>query len=493
MPIFPLPPDPSFEQLRNQAKILQRVVRGGLPQALEMVREFHPRLGDATAGSPAVTGFTRADAQLVTARRYGFASWARLRAYMAVVERYSRAPHREPGTSLARADEFLRLACLNHGDDDPGRWHQAEQLIAAEPALTRASAYAAAAAGDVTATRDWLDRDKAAATREGGPHAWEPILYLAYSKIDDRPSGRSHLETARLLLDAGADPAAGYLWEGLSPPYTALTGALTSGHSQPMELARLLLHRGADANDSQALYELSGADDTGALELLFEFGLGSGDGGVWHARLAPHHPSPAQMVEEELIKAAAGNKLRRARLILSHPVDPAGLGDRHPLHEGCTAWQLAMLHGHTEMTALLRAAGHGTWDPELEFLGACMRADRTEVDRLRAADPGILARAIARRPWQLCTVADEDRLGAVMLLTELGFDVNATTRYPHQQAALHGAAFRGNLAMVRYLIDHGADPGVEDCSFNATPLGWAEHHHHQAVAEYLSGLTTPRP
>jgi ankyrin repeat protein len=80
-----------------------------------------------------------------------------------------------------------------------------------------------------------------------------------------------------------------------------------------------------------------------------------------------------------------------------------------------------------------------------------------------------------------------------MLLTELGFDVNATTRYPHQQAALHGAAFRGDLAMVKYLIDHGADPGVEDCSYHATPLGWAERFHHQAVAEYLSGLTTPHP
>jgi ankyrin repeat protein len=493
VPIAPLPPDPSFEQLRNQAKVLQRFVRAGVPQALEMVREFHPRLGDATAGTPAVTGFTRADAQLVTARRHGFTSWPQLRAYLGVVARYSRAPHRTAEDGLAQADEFLRLACLNHGDDDPDQWRRAEELIAALPGLTRASIHAAAAVGDVAALRDWLDRDKAAATREGGPHRWEPILYLAYSALDDRAPGRSHVETARLLLDAGADPAAGYLWEGLCPPYTALTGALTSGHSQPIELARLLLERGADANDSQALYELSGRDDTDALELLFEFGLGTGDGGVWHARLAPFHPSPAQLVEEELIKAAGSNRLPQARLILSHPVDPAGLGDRHPIHEGCTAWQLAMLHGHTEMTALLRQAGHGTPDPELEFLGACMRADRAEVDRLRAADPGILARAMARRPWQVTTAADEDRLDGVMLLTELGFDVNATTRYPHQQAALHGAAFRGNLAMVKYLIDHGADPSVEDCSYHATPLGWAEHFHHRAVVEYLGSLTKPRP
>jgi len=228
--------------------------------------------------------------------------------------------------------------------------------------------------------------------------------------------------------------------------------------------------------------------------LLYEFGLGTGDGGVWHARLAPFHPSPAQLVGEELIKAAADNCPRRARLILSHPVDPAGPGDRHPIHEGRTAWQLAMIYGHTEVTAILDEAGArpGTPDPELEFLGACMRADRVEVDRLRAADPGVVARAMTRRPSQLSTAADEDRFGAVRLMTELGFDPNATFG-PHRQTALHGAAFRGDLAMVRYLIEHGADPGIEDCSFRATPMGWAEHNHHQEVAECLAGLAKPLP
>ena len=419
MPIARLPNDPSFEQLRNQAKTLQRFVRAGVPQALEMVREFHPRLSDISADTPAATGFSRADAQLVTARRHGFPSWPRLRAYLEVVERYSRAPHRtaEGGTrGQARADEFLLLASLTHGGDDPDRWRRATELLAAHPGLTRASLHAAAAAGDVAAVRDWLDRDKTAASREGGPHRWEPLLYLAFSAVDDRATGRSHLETARLLLDAGADPAAGYLWEGLCPPYTALTGALTSGHSEPIALARLLLERGADANDSQALYELGGTDDTDVFELLFEFGLGTGDGGVWQARLAPFHPSPAQMVEEELIKAAACGWPRRARLILSHPVDPAGLGDRHPIHEGRTAWEQAMIYGH-----------------------------------------------------------------------ELGFDPNATFG-PHRQAALHGAALRGNLAMVKYLIEHGADPGIEDCSFHATAAGWADHFGHQDVAAYLNGL-----
>jgi hypothetical protein len=119
VPIAQLPDNPNLEQLRNQAKTLRHFVRAGVPQALDMVREFHPKLSDISAGTPAATGFLLADAQLVTARRHGFASWPRLRAYLDVVARYSRAPHRV-AAGTTQADEFLRLACLNHGGDDPG-------------------------------------------------------------------------------------------------------------------------------------------------------------------------------------------------------------------------------------------------------------------------------------------------------------------------------------------------------------------------------------
>ncbi|GGV43080.1 hypothetical protein GCM10010293_49480 [Streptomyces griseoflavus] len=58
------------------------------------------------------------------------------------------------------------------------------------------------------------------------------------------------MESARLLLECGADPNSGYLWEGLTSPFTALTGAFGGGerdepaHPQALELARLLLRSG---------------------------------------------------------------------------------------------------------------------------------------------------------------------------------------------------------------------------------------------------------
>ena len=99
--------------------------------------------------------------------------------------------------------------------------------------------------------------------RGRGPYRWEPLLYLTYARLP-LSDGRSPLAVARLLLQHGADPNAGYLWEGLIPPFTALTGVLGGGgtippHPQELALARSLFEAGADANDGQAIYNLAWA------------------------------------------------------------------------------------------------------------------------------------------------------------------------------------------------------------------------------------------
>ena len=74
MPSRGLPGNANLEQLKKGAKSFQRAVRAGDAGAAEVVREFHPRLSDALPGSPELEGFTRADAQLVVARQFAFAS-----------------------------------------------------------------------------------------------------------------------------------------------------------------------------------------------------------------------------------------------------------------------------------------------------------------------------------------------------------------------------------------------------------------------------------
>jgi hypothetical protein len=229
-----------------------------------------------------------------------------LRGHVEVVTWYARSPHRAPAggpltTETARAREFLRLACLTYGGDDPARRGQARELLAVHPQIAAASIHTAAA-GDVAAAAAILADDPAQASAHGGPHDWEPLLYLAYSRLDSTAPGHSTLEVARLLLASGADPNAGYLWEG-AYAFTALTGALGEGEdavNQPrhqfwLPLARLLLDAGADPNDSQGLYNRMFAASDDHLRLLFSYGLGTGtgNGGPWHAGSAPccrHRP-----------------------------------------------------------------------------------------------------------------------------------------------------------------------------------------------------------
>ena len=391
------------------------------------------------------------------------------------------------------ADEFLRLACLNYGEDDPARRTRAAELLHAHPELASASIYTAAAVGDVDATRSLIERDPSCVSAQGGPFEWVPLLYVAYSRVGDRPIGPASVEVARLLLDAGGDPDAGYLWEGLSPPFTALTGALGSREDDPpppehgLALARLLLERGADPNDSQALYNENPDSYDEWIELLLEFGLGTGDGGPWHRLLAPALESPRDMLEDALKAAAGHGYAHRTRLLLDHGADPDGYGTRHRIYHGRSPLQEAALHGHPDIVAMLEQAGaRNDLDDVDVFICAATAGDAGGTERLLGADPSLRERSIARRPEQIVHAAASDRVVAVALLIELGFHVNAMNRTtPLHVTALHEAARRGNMEMIQLLLEHGADPNSRDSGYDATPGGWAEHFGRAEAEEYL--------
>ena len=125
----PLPNNPSLEHLRKEAKRLQKAVRDGNADALARVKEFHPRA--TTAGAH----WTLADAQLVTARSYGFATWTSLKEYLGAIEPFvwSTPPPPDSGTSLA--DVFVRLACLVYGDWQRTNVAKARRLLADRPEI----------------------------------------------------------------------------------------------------------------------------------------------------------------------------------------------------------------------------------------------------------------------------------------------------------------------------------------------------------------------
>ncbi|WP_055585422.1 ankyrin repeat domain-containing protein [Streptacidiphilus griseoplanus] len=490
-----LPDDPSFEQLRKQAKDLRDQARSGTSDALALVGAHHPD----GPHPPSLAG-----AQLVIARRHGFPSWAALKRHVQTIQRYRRVPD-QVDTATSHADEFLLLACLRYGhDDEPARWRRAAALLAAHPGLTTTSVHAAAAAADIDALAGLLAADPTLAAAEGGPFAWEPILYLAYARHAPTIPADAVVRAARMLLDHGADPNAGYLWHGLTSPFTALAGALGGGergqpaHPAADALARTLLSAGADPNDAQALYNRQFGSDDDHLRLLIDHGLGHG-GGPWRTRLGDAIPRPADLIAGQLWWAVAHDLADRVRL-LAECADLRAvfrIPDGSPAHlrvwNGSTPARLAALCGSTQVLEYLGAYGApwSTADGVDALIAAALAGDCATVERLRGhagtarrQRPGLIVWAAARRSWR-----------AVPLLAELGFDVNALGRgdAPLEQpweTPLHQAAAADDVTGARLLIGLGADPNIRDTRFGNTPLGWAEHFRHTEVAHFLRPLTS---
>jgi hypothetical protein len=496
MPTVPLPNDPNLEQLRKQAKDLQRGVRSGDAAALALADEH---------GSPPTSAFALSSAQLVLARMYGFASWPRLMHHVQVVERFGRGPD-DAAASTDPADEFLRLACLAYGGDDgPVRWAAARALLAAEPSIATANVFTAAATADVLALRRLLAADATLASSEGGPHRWQPLLYLAYARHDIDVAEADVAASVALLLESGADPNAGYLWHGMPSPFTALTGAFGSGElgpaSQPQHphgvtLARLLLEAGADPNDAQALYNRMFEPNDEHLALLFEFGLGQDSGGPWRERLGDQLESPASMLRGQLRWAIDHGIVDRVRLLASNGVDIRspfterwyGVGRSAPP----TPAELAAMRGQDAVVEVL--VGFGAEPPALQpvdtLIAAALRGDRAAVERAVASDPDAVAAARQARRALIVQAASQGNVGAVRLLAELGFDVNAMGRgdTPSDQpweTALHTAISRGDADMVVALVALGADPTIHDARFDGTAYDWADHFHRPDLAALL--------
>jgi hypothetical protein len=349
MPTRPLPDDPSFEHLRKEAKRLRNAVLSGDAAARAQVEEFHPRASDA------LTDFSLADAQLVTARTYGFVSWAKLKRQLAAIADFTWNPPPVPADRPGSVDTFVRLACLDYGS-----WHRsnparARRLLADDPQLAQHDIYSACAAGDATAVASFLDRDPGLVNRRGGIYRWEPLLYACYSRLE-RDRRRSTLDVGRLLLTRGADPNTGFLWDGRYL-FTALTGAFGRGedwdnqlpHPEWHALATLLLEAGADPNDGQTLYNRHFRPDDAHLELLFAHGLGRSVDSPWAARLGDRIEPPSKLLVQELCWAAAHGFPHRVRLLVERGVDVNTPSSR----TGRTPFQEATREGHSDIAEFL--------------------------------------------------------------------------------------------------------------------------------------------
>ena len=438
---------------------------------MDEIRAFHPRFaGGEVAGS----GMSDADARHVTARTFGFATWRQLETFVT---------HSDGGS------DFQQLACLNYFESDrPANRERARAMLDSDPALGSRDIWSAACVGDAQSVASFLDADRSLADRRGGHFDWEPLLYACYSRLN--LPGKSTLEVARLLIGRGADPNAHFMWGG-QYRFTALTGAFGEGEMGPVNqpeheeceaLVRLLLDAGAKPNDSQALYNTMFTPGSRCLETLLEYGLSGEDRNNWlleeNGELVEN---PEQVLGYQLQWAVRNGHVARAKLLIDHGADlTINAGD------GRTLFAAALRAGHPDLAQHL--ADHGAATAALDAAGrlvaACMSEDVETVRMLLQAEPDLAEKAQAADPQLLVEAAGSNRLAAVLLMLESGFDPNPGDSAP--TTPLHQAAFHGHVEMAELLLEAGARLGTRDAHHAGTPLQWAMVAGQTGMQTYLA-------
>jgi ankyrin repeat protein len=436
-----------LEQARKRAKELLRAARAG-------DREAVGRLGD----SPRL-----ADAQRAVADELGHSSWAELKHHVEA----------ERASFDERVRHFVEDATV-------GRIDRARRWLEHDPGIATAGVVPALLLGDVDRVRKELRRDTALPRVQLRPRNWTALLYVSHSAFLGRDAERTPglVETARLLLDAGADPnatAASPSWPG--SVWTPLYGAAGVAHEP--ELTRLLLAAGADPDDGESVYHACesrdhtclgllldhGAtvdgtnalahmldyDDLEGLRLLLDAGADPNDGSLHHAILR-------------------GRDVRFVELLVE-----CGADVELPNRQGLSPYAMAIRLDRRDVAELLtRLGAEPTAGPVDEFLAACRRADAGAMHAAIEENPD-LVRSLRARDLELlpesATWRDDTTL---RLLLDAGFPIDTPGEL--DGTPLHQAAWWGRPGNVALLLERGAD--VQRGSWfgpESTPLAWATH------------------
>jgi len=457
-----LTPDSSLETLKKEAKRWLKSLRVGDQQARQRLIAATP----AATANPSLR-----DVQLALAREHGLAGWAALRTALDDLAMTRRSV-------AERVDIVLRSVW---GGDPTA----AARILVRWPEIATHNLYIAAVTGNLAEVQRRLAADPAGATRKGGPLDWEPLLYVAYARL---PGGEKHaLDLARTLLDHGANPNAQFD-DGWGNLFKVLTGVIGQGegdkppHPQGNELALLLIERGADPYDSQALYNTSiTRDDTTWLDLLRTWSERRHQLEKWREKAWKIGDNvPLNAFDYLLGNAVACNHLRRAEWLLTYGANADGVHaySKRPLREE------ALMHGYTAMTDLLvrYGAAEQPLEAEAAFQAACMRLDKDAARKLAEQDRGCL-----RNPAPLLTAARQGRADVVALLLELGVDVDVADEIG--QRGLQVAVAGGSLEVVKLLVANGADIDRPTTSVGGGAMGYAAHFNRREIAAFLMPLS----
>ena len=131
---------------------------------------------------------------------------------------------------------------------------------------------------------------------------------------------------------------------------------------------------------------------------------------------------------------------------------------------------LLTVGARTENVVFAAAAGKTDW------VDAWLEGDRDDAARpVPASFPLASNRRIAAQQ-ALVFASMCGRIEVVRALVGRGVDVNACPPGSHRTgAALHTAAYQGQVEIAAFLLKSDADPAIRDARHRGTPLEWTQH------------------
>ncbi len=441
-----LPPRPSLEQLKKQAKSLLKARQAADASTLARIRESHPRWRKLSQEQVAASPFALADAQLVIASEYGFASWAKLQSHVKSLEAAS---------STAEAVAALREAA---GKGDLARL---SALLDAHPNLiderggegVRTPLHQAVFGNSETAVKLLLERGADPNVRCEGDNAYP--LHFAVEK--------HRFPIIRLLVEYGADT----IGDGDYHELGVIGWATAWDYIQPNpEIVAYLLAHGARHNIFSAVA-------MGEAEIIRELVARTPSDLERRMNGMRMHPMPLHL-------AIMKNQSAALTTLLDLGANAESLDEA-----GFSALDLAALASQHDLATVLLARGAQVRLPAAVFLHRT-----TDVERLLRRDPGTLGPGGRWR--NLIVRASETRPGDVIeTLMQNGASVNihddpktsidSTSGY----TPLHAAGWYGNLSAIEVLMKHGADVRVREEKYHGTPAGWADYSGHKEARDLI--------
>lgn len=487
-----LPFRPNIDHLKRQAKDLLADYQAGRPSAFDRLRASLPAARGRDDAALAAMTLRLHDAQSCLAREYGFHSWDDLRT--AVLVGRTDEPH--------LVHRWLGLVYGVHERAD--RPHPAVAARVFNEARSRliTNLIVACAVGDVGALQNAGVTDPA---RVNEPIVWRcpecdaetacpPLAAVALSSLVREPVFAGAIRTAvRELVAAGADPNA--RWQIGQYSLSALYGA--AGLNHDAGLTRVLLEAGADPNDHESLYHATESPDPACVTLLLEHGARVEGSNALHHQLdrddvdglrrllafTRDADDPTSSIGRPLLWAIRRcRSAEHVRLLIEAGADP-----RVRTHDGVSAYVLAERNGLRDVADVLRQ--HGAAEPlsvQDAFVAACASADRDAVSRILADTPEVIGTLTSVQLRQLPGLAAAGRRAAVELMVEVGWPID-TPGGDWNASALNLAVFRGDAALTRFLLEHGArwtaQHGYRDNAMGT--LSWASRNHDPAAGDWV--------